>query len=99
MKDLKDWARSREPAQSLRFTAFNAANALEPGDEVNSQIAMGSDDDAEVGDWAQLLPATTISFKFESRESAQSLILHFPCLGGTLSEQIGLSHLARSLSV
>ena len=44
------------------ITAFNAAYALGPGIQLNSQIAMGSNDDAAAGDWTQFLLGTTISF-------------------------------------
>ena len=44
------------------ITAFNAAYALGPGIQLNSQIAMGSNDDAAAGDWTQFLLGTSISF-------------------------------------
>ena len=50
---------SRDADKEFEVTAFNAAYALGPGVELNSQIAMGS---AGSNEWTEFLIGTTISF-------------------------------------
>jgi outer membrane protein OmpU len=47
---------------AFEVTAFNAAYALGPGIEVNSQVAMGSEAGDDGDGWVELLIGTTINF-------------------------------------